>query len=71
MQRIKKNELYFLQAKLVVFEVKSVATTDNTLLWHTRLGRIDENGLKELSNQQGVLDGDNIGTLGFCDQRVL
>ncbi|KAH9655442.1 hypothetical protein KPL70_022326 [Citrus sinensis] len=72
MKGLRKNEVFVLDGEVVTGEVGlSVnANTDKTRLWHLRLGHIGVRGLKEL-DKQGLLEGDKIGDLEFCESCVL
>ena len=72
MKGLRKNGVFVLDGKVVTGEVGvSVdANTDKTRLWHLRLGHIGVRGLKEL-DKQGLLEGDKIGDLEFCESCVL
>ena len=67
----KKNRVYVLDGEIIAGEsgFSGSIKTDNTRLWHLRMGHISENGLKELE-KQGVLGKDKIGSLGFCEDCV-
>lgn len=65
----KKSSLYSLVGSTVI-GVSSVATYDDTRLWHLRLAHVSQKGLLELS-KQNLLCGDKIGKLDFCEQCVL
>ena len=41
-----------------------------TRLWHQRLAHVSEKGLNEL-NKQGLLPGNKLGGLEFCEHSVL
>ncbi|KAH9694912.1 Integrase catalytic domain-containing protein [Citrus sinensis] len=72
MKGLRKNGVFVLDGKVVTGEVGvSVdANTDKTRLWHLRLGHIGVRGLKEL-DKQGLLEGDKISDLEFCESCVL
>ncbi|KAH9717481.1 hypothetical protein KPL71_021830 [Citrus sinensis] len=72
MKGLRKNGVFVLDGEVVTCEVGvSVdANTNKTRLWHLRLGHIGVRGLKELDNQ-GLLEGDKIGDLEFCESCVL
>ncbi|KAH9649101.1 hypothetical protein KPL70_025857 [Citrus sinensis] len=72
MKGLRKNGVFVLDGEVVTGEVGvSVdANTDKTKLWHLRLGRIGVRGLKEL-DKQGLLEGDKIDDLEFCESCVL
>ncbi|KAG8480835.1 hypothetical protein CXB51_025306 [Gossypium anomalum] len=48
----------------------SLSDDDITKLWHMRLGHMSENGMVELS-KRGLLDGQGICKLNFCEHCVL
>lgn len=47
-----------------------VDDSEKTKLWHLRLSHVSERSLTELS-KQGLLCGDKIGKLGFCENCIL
>ena len=67
----RKNGVYVLDGEIIAGEsgFSGSIKTDNTRLWHLRLGYISEKGLKELK-KQGVLGKEKIGNLGFCKDCV-
>ncbi|KAH9802591.1 Integrase catalytic domain-containing protein [Citrus sinensis] len=60
----RKNGVYVLDGEIIAGEsgFSGSIKTDNTRLWHLRLGYISEKGLKELK-KQGVLGKEKIGNL--------
>ena len=67
-----ENGMYVLQGKTVIGFV-SVVTEDSdqvSLLWHNQLGHVSERGLKELK-KKGLLCGDRLGKLQFCENCIL
>lgn len=72
MNGIRSNGLYVLEGKTITSEltVTSSASIDRTKLWHLRLGQMSQRGLSELF-KQGLLGGDKIGALVFCEDCVL
>ncbi|KAG8473125.1 hypothetical protein CXB51_035068 [Gossypium anomalum] len=59
---------------LSTLDSKAVASSclsddDSTKLWHMRLGHMSENGMVELS-KRGLLDGQGICKLNFCEHCV-
>ncbi|KAG8474632.1 hypothetical protein CXB51_031261 [Gossypium anomalum] len=66
-------KLYVLQGSTVTGDaaVASSSSSDDdiTKLWHMRLGHISENGMTELS-KRGLLDGQGICKLNFCEHCV-
>lgn len=67
MKGIRFNSLYVLQARIVVGGLATVHEKQNkSSLCHMRLGHVSEKELQELS-KQGLLCGDKIEGLEFCD----
>ncbi|KAG8483701.1 hypothetical protein CXB51_023428 [Gossypium anomalum] len=69
----KTAKLYVLQGSTVTGDA-AVASSflsddDITKLWHMRLGHMSENGMVELS-KRGLLDGQGICKLNFCEHCV-
>uniref|UniRef100_A0A2N9IN85 Integrase catalytic domain-containing protein n=1 Tax=Fagus sylvatica TaxID=28930 RepID=A0A2N9IN85_FAGSY len=67
------NGLYLLQGSTIVGATAVSSThldSDNTRLWHMRLGHMSEVGMSILS-KQGLLNGQKIGKLDFCEHCVL
>ncbi|KAG8478014.1 hypothetical protein CXB51_027814 [Gossypium anomalum] len=66
-------KLYVLQGSTVTGDVavasSSLSNDDITKLWHMRLGHMSENGMAELS-KKGLLDGQGICKLNFCEHCV-
>ncbi|KAG8498899.1 hypothetical protein CXB51_005256 [Gossypium anomalum] len=66
-------KLYVLQGSTVTGDVvvasSSLSDDDITKLWHMRLGHMSENGMTELS-KRGLLDGQGICKLNFCEHYV-
>ena len=50
MKGVRKNEMYILVASSSVHGISISVTRDRTKLWHMRLARINERGLKGLNN---------------------
>lgn len=71
MKAFRNNGLYTLDGKTVISGVVNVLSTtvDKTRLWHQRLGHVSQRGLEELY-KQGLLCGDKIETLEFCEHCV-
>lgn len=71
LKRNRKNSVYILDGEVITSEsgFSRDIKSDNTRLWHLRLGHISEKGLKELE-RRGVLGKDKIGSLGFCEDCV-
>ena len=67
----RKNGVYVLDGEIIAGELgfSGSTKTDNTRLWHLRLGHISEKGLKELE-KQCVLGKEKIGNLEFCEDCV-
>ncbi|KAG8482658.1 hypothetical protein CXB51_023976 [Gossypium anomalum] len=69
----KTAKLYVLQGSTVtgdaVVASSSLSDDDITKLWHMRLGHMSENGMVELS-KRGLLDGQGICKLNFCEHCV-
>ncbi|KAG8486777.1 hypothetical protein CXB51_020123 [Gossypium anomalum] len=69
----KTAKLYVLQGSTVTGDVavasSSLSDDDITKLWHMRLGHMSENGMVELS-KRGLLDGQGICKLNFCEHCV-
>lgn len=63
---IRKGNLYILEGDTVVGHAAVVETTDDTKLWHMRLGHMSDRGLIELSNR-GSFGKCKISKVGFCD----
>ena len=67
------NGLYMLQGSTIVGSVAISSSldsdSDNTYLWHMRLGHMSEAGLSILS-KRGLLNGRKIGKLDFCEHYV-
>ncbi|KAJ0097195.1 hypothetical protein Patl1_27299 [Pistacia atlantica] len=64
--------LYFLQGSTVIGSttvINSSSDSDNTKLWHMRLGHMSEKGMAALS-KRGLLCGQQIGKLEFCEHCV-
>ncbi|KAG8367168.1 hypothetical protein BUALT_Bualt16G0044500 [Buddleja alternifolia] len=68
MKGIRRNGIYSLIGCTVIGSISSVES-DRTVLWHRRLGHVSERGLVELS-KQGLLAGDKIERLEFCETCV-
>ncbi|WVZ11959.1 hypothetical protein V8G54_016489 [Vigna mungo] len=67
----RRNDLYILEGSTVIGHVSVASGTENTArLWHLRMGHISEKGLEELE-KQGLLLGDKLQKLDFCDHCVL
>ncbi|WVY92910.1 hypothetical protein V8G54_031998 [Vigna mungo] len=67
----RRNGLYILEGSTVIGHVSVASGTENTArLWHLRMGHISEKGLEELE-KQGLLLGDKLQKLDFCDHCVL
>ncbi|KAG8497270.1 hypothetical protein CXB51_008544 [Gossypium anomalum] len=66
-------KLYVLQGSTVTGDAaiasSSLLDDDITKLWHMRLGHMSENGMTELS-KRGLLDGQGICKLNFCEHCV-
>ncbi|KAG8477605.1 hypothetical protein CXB51_030323 [Gossypium anomalum] len=66
-------KLYVLQGSTVTGDAavasSSLSDDDITKLWHMRLGHMSENGMTELS-KKGLLDGQGICKLNFCEHCV-
>ncbi|KAG8473502.1 hypothetical protein CXB51_035665 [Gossypium anomalum] len=71
--QIKIAKLYVLQGSTVTGDAavasSSLSDDDITKLWHMRLGHMSENGMTELS-KRGLLDGQGICKLNFCEHCV-
>lgn len=67
----RKNGVYILDGEVIIGESSFFGDikSNNTRLWHLRLGHISENRLKELE-RQSVLGKDKIGSLSFCEDYV-
>ncbi|KAG8490704.1 hypothetical protein CXB51_013774 [Gossypium anomalum] len=69
----KAAKLYVLQGSTVTGDAavtsSSFSNDDITKLWHMRLGHMSENGMAELS-KRGLLDGQGICKLNFCEHCV-
>ncbi|KAG8498932.1 hypothetical protein CXB51_005361 [Gossypium anomalum] len=69
----KTVKLYVLQGSTVTGDAavasSSLSDDDITKLWHMRLGHMSENGMVELS-KRGLLDGQGIFKLNFCEHCV-
>ncbi|KAG8500752.1 hypothetical protein CXB51_002776 [Gossypium anomalum] len=69
----KTAKLYVLQGSTVTGDAavasSSLSDDDITKLWHIRLGHMSENGMVELS-KRGLLDGQGICKLNFCEHCV-
>ncbi|KAG8472304.1 hypothetical protein CXB51_034358 [Gossypium anomalum] len=69
----KTAKLYVLQGSTVTGDAavasSSLSDDDITKLWHMRLGHMSENGMVELS-KRGLLDGQGICKLNFCEHCV-
>nr|GFB39272.1 putative polyprotein [Tanacetum cinerariifolium] len=68
---IKSAILYHLRGSTVTgnSNVTSNSSSDTTNLWHMRLGHMSELGLTALS-RRGLLDGQCVGKLKFCEQCI-
>ncbi|KAG8503248.1 hypothetical protein CXB51_001184 [Gossypium anomalum] len=70
----KTAKLYVLQGSTVTGDATvasfSLSDDDITKLWHMHLGHMNENGMVELS-KRGLLDGQGICKLNFCEHSVL
>ncbi|KAG8497073.1 hypothetical protein CXB51_008352 [Gossypium anomalum] len=66
-------KLYVLQGSTITGDAavasSSLSDDDITKLWHMRLGHMSENGMAELS-KRGLLDGQGICKLNFCEHCV-
>ncbi|KAG8492267.1 hypothetical protein CXB51_009957 [Gossypium anomalum] len=66
-------KLYVLQGSTIIGDTavtsSSLSNDDITKLWHIRLGHMSENGMTELS-KRGLLDGQGICKLNFCEHCV-
>ncbi|KAG8472988.1 hypothetical protein CXB51_034943 [Gossypium anomalum] len=69
----KTAKLYVLQGSTVTGDAavafSSLSDDDVTKLWHMRLGHMSENGMVKLS-KRGLLDGQGICKLNFCERCV-
>ncbi|KAG8472622.1 hypothetical protein CXB51_034312 [Gossypium anomalum] len=69
----KISKLYVLQGSTVTGDAavasSSLSDDDITKLWHMRLGHMSENSMTELS-KRGLLDGQGICKLNFCEHCV-
>ncbi|KAG8503402.1 hypothetical protein CXB51_001378 [Gossypium anomalum] len=69
----KTAKLYVLQGSTITGDAaiasSSLSDDDITKLWHIRLGHMSENGMVELS-KRGLLDGQGICKLNFCEHCV-
>jgi len=67
------NGFYMLQGNTIVgfaaISSSSDSDSDNTYLWHMRLGHMSEAGMSILS-KRGLLNGQKIGKLDFCEHCV-
>ena len=72
MKGFMKNGRYVLQGSTMIGSVSMAEDKPdlNSLLWHRRLGHASERGLMELS-KQGLLGGDALGKIQFCENCVL
>ena len=64
--------LYFLNGTSVIGTAavaNSLSDSDNTKLWHMRLGHMSERGMAELS-KKGLLCGQSTGKVSFCENCV-
>ncbi|KAG8485555.1 hypothetical protein CXB51_018931 [Gossypium anomalum] len=70
----KTAKLYVLQGSTITGDAavasSSLSDDDITKFWHMRLGHMSENGMVELS-KRGLLDGQGICKLNFCEHCVL
>ncbi|KAH9723411.1 Integrase catalytic domain-containing protein [Citrus sinensis] len=71
MRGVKKNGLYVLEGSSVpgAAAMPAVSDVNRTMLWHLRLGHMSIRGMQELS-KQGLLCGDNIDELDFCENCI-
>ncbi|KAH9762165.1 hypothetical protein KPL70_000710 [Citrus sinensis] len=71
MKGVKKNGLYVLEGSSVpgTAAMPVVSDVNRTMLWHLRLGHMSIRGMQELS-KQGLLCGDNIDELDFCENCI-
>ena len=72
MKGLKENGLYILQGSIVIGTVSTVQEKPdlNSLKWHRRLAHVCERGLQELE-KQGLLEGDKLGKLEFCEYCIM
>lgn len=68
----RRNDVYILDGEVIAREsgVSIDSSIDKTKLWHLRLGHMSKRGLKELE-KQGLLGGDKIKCIHFCEDCVL
>ncbi|GAV86111.1 gag_pre-integrs domain-containing protein, partial [Cephalotus follicularis] len=72
MKGLKVGSLYKLQGSTVIGSVavsSSVSDSDDTKLWHMRLGHMSEREMNNLS-KRGLLGGHSIGKLNFCEHCI-
>ena len=72
-KRIKNHGLYEVISEIVIQNqpTRLIASGDDkSIKWHNRLGHISEKGLQILS-KRGLLEGDQITNLEFCETCVL
>ena len=71
MKGINKNGIYSLLGSTIVGTVAPVAgsSMNNTMLWHKRLGHVNNRGLSELE-KQGLLGDKKLQDLEFCETCV-
>ena len=70
-KRVKGNGLYVLQGSSVPVQegISTISEEDRTRLWHFRLSYMRVKGMQELS-KQGLLGGDRIQQLEFCENYI-
>ena len=72
MKGLIENGLYILQGSTVIGTASAVQEKPklNSLKWHRRLAHVSERGLQELE-KQGMLEGDKLGKLEFCEHCII
>ena len=69
MTAIRRNNLYYLQAEVVVGS-SCIAEDDSLNMWHMSLGHVGERGIKELL-KRGLINGSDPGTTRLCESCLL
>lgn len=66
---VRRNDLYFLVGSTVTGHSHATTQTDNSYLWHSRLGHLGNKGLEVLA-KDGLLAGNHITRIQLCEHCI-